>query len=410
MDFGDTPDEAAFRAEAQSFLAAHAALKTPATRRYRSRALEPADILASKAWQAKKAAAGFAGLHWPSQYGGRDGAQMQAIIFAQEEDRYETPPSVFNQGVGMAVPTVMTCGRPDQIERFARPALYGEEIWCQLFSEPAAGSDLAGLRTRARRDGDGWSISGQKIWTSNAHFAQWGMLLARSDPEAPKHKGLTAFILDMSLPGVEVRRIRQMSGTANFCEVFLDDVRVPDSFRLGAEGDGWKVALTMLSNERFVVGQAEGPDVEDILAIARVLELDGRPAIEDPAVREKIAAWWVQAQGLRFTRLRTQTALSRGQTPGPEASIAKLVSATKLQQIACYAIDLLDQAGAVMEPDTAPFDAWFQEALLYAPGKRIAGGADEILRNIIAERVLGLPPEDRADKAIAFSKIPISRR
>jgi len=410
MDFSDTPAEATFRAEARAFLSANAKLKTVEARQYRSRALEPEDIAASKAWQATKAAASFAGFHWPTQYGGRDGAQMQAIIFAQEEDRYDVPPSIFNQSVGMAIPTIMAWGRPDQIQRFARPALHGEELWCQLFSEPGAGSDLAGLRTSAWREGDDWVISGQKTWTSNAHFAQWAMLVARSDADVPKHKGLTFFILDMSLPGIEVRRIRQMSGTSNFCEVFLNEVRTPDSARLGEVGDGWKVALTMLSNERFVVGQAEGPDVEDILAFVTDLELDDRPAIEDAAVREKIAAWWVQAQGLKYTRLRTQTALSRGKTPGPEASIAKLVSATKLQQIASYGVDLLGQAGAVMEGDGAPLNAWFQEALLYAPGKRIAGGADEILRNIIAERVLGLPPDVRADKDLPFSKIPTSRR
>jgi len=410
MDFSDTPEEAAFRAEAQTFLSANAKLKEAEARRYRSRALEPQDIAASKAWQATKAAAGFAGFHWPKAYGGRDGSQMQAIIFAQEEDRYDTPPYIFNQSVGMAIPTILTWGRPEQVERHARPALYGEDIWCQLFSEPAAGSDLAGLRTRARRDDADWVISGQKIWTSNAHFAQWGLLLARSHAEVAKHKGLTCFLLDMSLPGIEVRRIRQMSGTSNFCEVFLNEVRTPDSSRLGPVGEGWKVALTMLSNERFVVGQAEGPDVEDILAFTAGLELDDRPAIEDSAVREKIAAWWVQAQGLKYTRLRTQTALSRGKTPGSEASIAKLVSATKLQQIASYGVDLLGQAGAVMEEDAAPLNAWFQEALLYAPGKRISGGADEILRNIIAERVLGLPPDVRADKDLPFSQIPVSRR
>jgi alkylation response protein AidB-like acyl-CoA dehydrogenase len=228
--------------------------------------------------------------------------------------------------------------------------------------------------------------------------------------DVPKHKGLTFFILDMRTPGVDIRRIQQMSGVSNFCEVFLTDARIPDAFRLGNVGEGWKVALTMLSNERFVVGQAEGPDVEDILHFALGLELEGKPALADASVRERIADWWVQSQGLKYTRLRTQTALSRGRPPGPEASIAKLVSATKLQQIASFGIDLLGQAGAVMDTETAPLNAWFQEALLYAPGKRIAGGTDEILRNIIAERVLGLPPDIRADKDVPFKNIPTSRR
>jgi alkylation response protein AidB-like acyl-CoA dehydrogenase len=409
MDFTDTPEEAAFRAEARSFLEANAKLKGASTA-YRSRALDERDVIESKAWQARKARAGFTGIHWPRQYGGRDGTQMHAIIYAQEEERYEVPSSVFNQGVGMAIPTIMAYGRPDQIERYALPALYGEEIWCQLFSEPAAGSDLAGLRTRAVRDGDQWVINGQKIWTSNAHYSQFGMLMARTDPEVPKHKGLTFFIVDMLSPGIEIRRIRQISGTSNFCEVFFEGVRIPDTQRLGAVNEGWKVALTMLANERFVVGQAEGPDVADILGFVRTIELDGRPAIEDMSVREKIATWYVQAQGLKYTRLRTQTALSRGRAPGPEASIAKLVSATKLQQIASFGIDLLGHCGAVMDPAVAPLNAWFQEALLYSPGKRIAGGTDDILRNIIAERVLGMPGDIRADKDIPFNMIPTSCR
>jgi len=410
MDFSDTPDEAAFRAEARAFLSANAVRKSAQSRTYRSRAFTPEDVALSKAWQATKAAAGFAGFHWPKKYGGRDGTQMQAIIFAQEEENYLVPPGIFNQGVGMALPTIMSCGTPAQANRYARPALFGEEVWCQLFSEPAAGSDLAGLRTRATREGDDWLVNGQKVWTSNAHFSQFAMLIARSNPDVPKHQGLTFFILDMATPGVEVRRIKQISGTSNFCEVFLTDVRIPDSQRLGAIGDGWKVAMTMLANERHTVGQAEGPDFDDIFRLAKQLTLDGQPAVNDSAVREKLATWYCQSQGLKYIRLRMQTALSRGKTPGPEASIAKLVSASKLQDIAAFGVDLLGQAGAVMDPETAPYDAWFQHALLYAPGKRIAGGTDEILRNIIAERVLKMPPELRLDKDIPFNKIPAGLR
>jgi alkylation response protein AidB-like acyl-CoA dehydrogenase len=410
MDFSDTTEEAVFRAEARAFLDANAVLKSEQGRTYGSRAFNAADVALSKAWQGKKAEAGFAGFHWPKKYGGREGTQMQAIIFAQEEDRYLVPPGIFNQGVGMALPTIMSCGTQAQIDRYARPALFGEEVWCQLFSEPAAGSDLAGLRTRVARDGDDWVVNGQKVWTSNAHFSQFAMLVARSNPDVPKHQGLTFFILDMATPGVEVRRIKQISGTSNFCEVFLTDVRIPDSQRLGAAGDGWKVAMTMLANERFTVGQAEGPDFEDIFRLAKLVMLEDEPAVNDSAVREKLAKWYCQAQGLKYTRLRMQTALSRGKTPGPEASIAKLVSASKLQEIAAYGVDLLGQAGAVMDSETAPFDAWFQNALLYAPGKRIAGGTDEILRNIIAERVLKMPADIRADKDMPFNKIPAGPR
>ncbi len=407
MDFGDTPEEATFRAEARAFLDAH---MPPKQGRITSRAMTAADVTASKAWQRIKAEKGFAGILWPKEYGGREGTPMQQIIFGQEEDRYAVPTTVFNQGVGMAMPTLMSFGTAEQLARYPRPALMGDEVWCQLFSEPAAGSDLAGLRTRAVQDGGDWVINGQKIWTSYAHFADFGMMVARTDPELPKHQGMTFFIVDMRTPGIEIRPIRQISGSSNFSEVFFTDVRIPDSQRLGGVGEGWKVALTMLANERFTVGRAEGPDFEDIFALARSVDLDGKRAVDDSAVRERLARWYVQSAGLRYTRLRSQTALSRGKAPGPENSIGKLVSAPKLQEIATFGIDLIGMAGAISDPDIAAMNGWFQQALLYAPSKRIAGGTDEILRNIIAERVLGLPGDVRADKGLPFNQIPTGLR
>ncbi len=409
MDFDDSPEEAAFRKEVRTFLEANTVSKA-ADRTYRKRAMDAEDVARGKAWQAKKADAGFAAITWPVEYGGRGGTMIQHLIYHQEEERFVVPQSLFNQSVGLALPTIMTHGTKAQVARFARPALRGEEIWCQLFSEPAAGSDLGGLRTRAGRDGDNWVINGQKIWTSNAYFADFGMLVARSDADVPKHAGLTFFYIDMRAPGIEIRRIRQISGASNFCEVFFTDVRIPDAQRLGAVGDGWKVAMTMLLNERLVVGQAEGPDFEDILALARHVQLDGAPAAQDVAVRERLADWYIQSEGLKYTKFRTMTALSRGQTPGPEASITKLVSASKLQDIASFGMDLLGMSGAVMDADVAPMNAWFQEALLYAPGKRIAGGTDEVLRNIIAERVLKLPADVRADRDLRFCDIPTSAK
>jgi alkylation response protein AidB-like acyl-CoA dehydrogenase len=405
MDFDDTPEEAAFRAEVRVFLEANTTRKAT-QRSYRKRAFDEADVARAKAWQAKKADAGFAAITWPVEYGGRGGTMMQHLIYHQEEEHFVVPQHIFNQSIGLALPTIMKHGAKAQVERFAKPALRGDEIWCQLFSEPAAGSDLGGLRTRAVREGDEWVINGQKIWTSNAYFADFGMLVTRSNANVAKHAGLTFFWIDMKTPGVEIRRIRQISGASNFCEVFFTDVRIPDSQRIGAEGEGWKVAMTMLMNERLVVGQAEGPDFEDIFALAKLVEFDGAPAVQDSAVRERLADWYIQQQGLRFTKFRAQTALSRGQTPGPEASITKLVSATKLQDIASYGVDLMGMAGAVMDSRIAPMNAWFQEALLYAPSKRIAGGTDEVLRNIIAERVLKLPADPRADKDIPFRDIP----
>lgn len=410
MDFSDTAEEAAFRAEAQGFLDAHVKKKSAGNRNYRSREMSPEDVAASKAWQAKKAAAGFAGILWPKEYGGRAGTPMQHIIFQQEEEKYVVPPSVFNVGVGMVMPTIMSFGTPDQLARYPKPGLHGEEVWCQLFSEPSAGSDLAGVRTRAVRDGDDWIINGHKIWNSNAHFADFGVLVARHDPTLPKHKGLTFFIVDMKSPGLDIHRIKQISGTSNFCEVFMTDVRIPDANRLGPVGAGWKVAMTLLANERFTVGMSEGPDFEDMFELVKSVELDGKPAIEDSAVREKLVDWYVKEQGLKFTRFRSLTALSRGKSPGPENSIGKLVSAPKLQDMASYGIDLMGQTGAVMDPELAPMNAWFQEALLYSPSKRIAGGTDEIMRNIVAERVLGMPGDVRVDKDIPFNQIPTSRR
>jgi alkylation response protein AidB-like acyl-CoA dehydrogenase len=411
MDFDDTPQEAEFRAAVRDFLDRHAERKSAATRARRERyPRDEAALRRAREWQLLKAEAGFAGITWPKEWGGRGGTPIEQVIYDQEEARYLVPRGVYEIGLGMCIPTLMAYGTPEQLERYVRPALRGEEIWCQLFSEPAAGSDLAGLRTRAERDGEDWVINGQKIWTSGAHFAEFGIIVTRTDPAAPKHLGLTFFFLDMRSPGIEVRRIKQISGTSNFNEVFFTDVRVPDAQRLGGVGAGWKVSLTTLMNERLAVGDAPGPDFEDVFALARALELEDGPAIRSPAVRERLADWYVKAQGLRLTKFRTMTALSRGATPGPEASIAKAIGASKLQEIASYGLDLLGMAGAVMDPELAPMEAWFQEALLYAPGMRIAGGTDEILRNIIAERVLGLPGDVRVDKDVPFNRLPTGKR
>jgi alkylation response protein AidB-like acyl-CoA dehydrogenase len=414
MDFNDTPDEAAFRGEVRRFLDAEAPSKRASAPVPSRRLLGDPDwreaVKRAKQWQAKKADAGFAAITWPKQWGGREGSPIEQIIYNQEEAHYIVPKGAFEIGLGMCIPTLMAYGTPAQLERYVRPAVRGQEIWCQLFSEPAAGSDLAGLRTRAERDGEDWIINGQKIWTSGAHFADLGILITRTDPHVPKHRGLTMFFIDMHAPGIEVRRIKQISGTSNFNEVFFTDMRVPDHQRLGEVGAGWKVALTTLMNERLAVGDAPGPDFDDIFALARTLPIDGTPAIRDSAVRDKLADWYVKTQGLAYTKFRTMTALSRGQVPGPEASVTKLVSATKLQEIAAYAIDLIGLSGAVMDPQFAPMEALFQEALLYAPALRIAGGSDEILRNIIAERVLGLPGDVRVDKDAPFTAVRSGRR
>ncbi len=404
MDFSDTPEEATFRAEVVRFLEANA---TRLNGRAGEGPVDDTHVAGARAWQAKRAGAGFAGITWPKRFGGRGGTPMQHVIYAQEEARYDVPQHVFEIGLGMCIPTLMAYARPEVSERYVGPALRGEEIWCQLFSEPSAGSDVAGLRMRAERDGDDWLINGQKIWTSGAHFSDFGLLLTRSDAGAPKHRGLTMFFLDMRSPGVEVRRIRQISGTSNFNEVFFTDVRIPDAQRLGAAGEGWKVALTTLMHERLAIGSLPGPDFTELFELARGLKMDGLPATQDANVRDKLADWYVQSKGLEYTKMRTLTALSRGQMPGPESSIYKAVSAVKIQEIAMFALDLMDSAGMVSDPETAPMRAMFQDALLYSPAGRIAGGTDEILKNIIAERVLGLPGDIRVDRDAAFSDLPV---
>jgi len=408
MDFNDTPEEAAYRAQVRAWLDANA------PRKHVGSDPEGGDSMAaSKAWQAKKAAAGYACITWPKEWGGQGGNPLQNVIFGQEEAKHPIPPNPFQIGLGMCVPTLMNFADQATKDRFAGPAIRGEEIWCQLFSEPAGGSDVAAARTKAvpAPDGSGdWLISGQKVWTTGAQFSNYGIVIVRTNPDVPKHKGLTMFWVDMSDPGIEVRPIHQMSGGSGFNEVFFTDVRVKDSQRLGAVGEGWKVSLVTLMNERLAVGGATGPGWAQFLETARNTPgLDGQSALKDGALREKLADWYVQAEGLKHTRNRTMTALSRGQTPGPESSIGKIISAVQMQDLGNGAVEMLDQYGIINDPDLAPLHAGFHGSLMFGPGLRIAGGTDEILKNIIAERVLGLPGDIRVDKDVPFKDMPTGR-
>ena len=406
MDFNDTAEEAAYRQQVRAWLQANRprANANAATDR-------GADIPASKAWQAKKAAAGYAGITWPKEWGGQAGNPMQNVIFAAEEAKLGIRAgAIFSIGLGMCIPTLMTFAGTATKQRFGGPALRGEEIWCQLFSEPSGGSDVAAARTRAVRDGDDWVINGQKVWTTGAQFSDFGIVVCRTNPDVPKHKGLTLFWIDMKDPGIEVRPIHQMAGGSEFNEVFFTDVRVKDSQRLGAVDDGWRVSLVTLMNERLAVGGASGANWSQFLETARQTPgLDGGSALQDQAVREKLADWYVQAEGLKHTRNRTMTALSRGQTPGPESSIGKIINANQMQDIANSAIEAQDHFGIITDSKLAPMEAAFQQAFMWAPGLRIAGGTDEILKNIIAERVLGLPQDVRVDKDVAFKDLPTGR-
>ena len=292
MDFTDTREEAAFRAEARAFLAANAEPKSGTFETWQSR-FGDAGLQHAKEFQRKKAEAGFAALSWPVDWGGRGLSPIYQVIYAQEETRYLVPRGYFEIGLGMCIPTLFTYGTEADKRRYAPKALRGDEVWCQLFSEPGAGSDLAGLRTRAVRDGDDWVINGQKIWTSGAHWADMAILVTRSDPKVAKHKGLTFFFLSMKSPGIETRRIKQISGQSHFNEVYFTDLRIPDAQRLGGVGQGWGVAITTLMNERLTSGDYRGPDFDEIFSLARTVRLEDGLAIKNSAVRERLAEFYV---------------------------------------------------------------------------------------------------------------------
>ena len=402
MDFNDTPEEAAFRVKAREWLEANAPRQRASGRG------DAEHMAAAKAWQAKKAAAGYAQITWPKEWGG-GGTPIQSVIFSEEEAKFDVGAGYFQIGLGMCVPTVMAFAGDETKQRFVGPAVRGEEIWCQLFSEPGGGSDVAAASTRAIRDGDEWVINGQKVWTSGAHYCDYGIVITRTNVDVPKHKGMTMFWLDMKSPGIEVRPIHQMSGGSNFNEVYFTDVRVKDSQRLGAVDEGWGVSLVTLMNERLAVGGGTGLDYATIMKLASSLRTDKGTPLQDAAFREKLADWYVQSEGLKYTRFRTMTALSRGQTPGPESSIGKIIAANQLQDLSNSAVELEDQFGIIDDPTLAPLSAAFQGGLLSSPGLRIAGGTDEILKNIIAERVLGLPGDIRVDKNVAFKDMPRGR-
>ena len=409
MDFEDTPEEVAFRKRCRAWLEANAKPLDPSAPAAAALAEreDPELVATSKAWQAKKFDQGWAVLTWPKEYGGQGLGRMESIIWGQEEAKFDIPPNLYVIGHGMLGPTIMAHGTDEQKKRYVREMARGEEIWCQLFSEPAAGSDLAGLRTSAVRDGDDWVINGQKIWSTGAQWSDWGMIVTRTDPNLPKHEGLTYFIIDMRSPGVEVRPIKQISGGSGFNEVFFSDVRVPDTNRLGAVGEGWRVALTTLMNERVAIGAGSGSGaIRKLFDVARAARRNGRPAIEDAGVRQKLADFYITAKGLQYTGYRTLSALLRGATPGPEGSIGKAIGAPMTQQMAAFAMELQGPTGALLEESVVPEGGFWQELYLGTPGMRIAGGTDEILRNIIAERVLGLPSEVRVDKGRAFRDIP----
>jgi alkylation response protein AidB-like acyl-CoA dehydrogenase len=401
MDFKDTPDEAAFRAEVRAWLAENA-------KEYREPPPHPWPevelVSRSREWLHRKAKAGFATITWPKEIGGRGGTAIQEVIFRQEEAKYTVPHGAFiTIGVGMTCPTIRKHGTAEQYQRFAPKTLTGEYIWCQLFSEPGAGSDLAGITTRAVRQGDNWVVNGQKVWNSWAHHAEWGILLARTDPSVPKHKGLTLFLVDMRTPGIEARPINQISGRTDFNQTFLENVVIPDSCRVGEVGEGWACALTVLMNER--IGAVRDGLVVSLIARARDNPRGAGRVLDSADVRTRLARLYADEQGVKYFGFRLLTSLSRGEPPPPSVSLIKLVQANHMQQANGYAMDLDDFGGLFEGPDRPHQDLTFFE-YTFAAGLRIAGGADEVLRNQLAERVLGMPQEERVDKNVPFDKIP----
>ncbi len=333
------------------------------------------------------------------------------MIWQQEEGPFGQLSRMFIIGHGMCGPTMMAFAREEHKRTYLPPLASGEKVWCQLFSEPAGGSDVAGLRTRAEKDGDDWVINGQKIWTSGAHYSDYGILLTRTDPTVPKHKGLTMFFLDMKSPGVEVGRSSRRAGPPTSTRSISPMSAFPTRQRLGEVSDGWNVSLTTLMNERSVDRRwRRRPASRSCSIICTSLMLDDGPAIENRAVRSKLANWAVKASGLKYTSMRAISRAVARRAAGAENSIGKLVAGSMIQDVATYALDLQGAAGALSGPKMPRLAGKFQAMLLRAPGTRVEGGTDEIMRNIIAERVLGLPGDIRVDKDVPFNKIPTKGR
>jgi alkylation response protein AidB-like acyl-CoA dehydrogenase len=402
MDFDDSPDEAAYRARVRELLEEHAGevlhldigQEAVDARRQEPELRRTQRVLAD---------AGLVGVTWPREYGGQGGTLVQQAIVGQELARARVPALINHIGIGMCGPTVIAHGSQEQRDRYLARLLRADDVWCQLFSEPASGSDLAALRTTAVRDGEDWVVNGQKVWTTLAHVADHGILLTRTDPDRPKHAGLTMFVVDMHAPGVTVRPLRQMGGQADFNEVFFDDVRIPDAERLGEPGEGWRVALTTLMNERVAIGGAGGDIGVPVEAFARHAR-ERLPALapdRQVLARQAVGRAVVAALAARYTGYRRLTVIGQGGLPGPEASAGKLAATEAARLVADAGVRLLGD-DAVLAGAADGDDRW-QRTQAWLPGIAIAGGTDQVLRNILGERVLGLPPEPRSDKSAPFS-------
>ncbi len=393
MDFRDTPEEAAFRKEIREWLERNVPEDWD---RSQLTLIPPEDRLEMlRTWQGKLHEGGWAGITWPKEYGGRGASLIETAIFNQEMARSKAPPPINVIGLGMAGPTIIAHGTHEQKERHLEKILSAEEIWCQGFSEPGAGSDLGGLRSTAILDGDSWIINGQKVWTSLAHVSDWSIFLARTDTTAPKHKGITYLLVDMHTPGIEVRPLKQITGSADFNEMFFTDVRVPRENVLGEINDGWRVAMTTLLHERGTLGFALSVGarvaLDELITLAKETKRNGKRAYDDPLVRQRIAALHVDVESLKLNNYRALTSVMKTGIPGPEGSLGKLIWSESMQRLGDLAVDILGPAGMLERWTDNPRVQTWQYIHLRSRGHTIEAGTSEILRNIVAERVLGLP-------------------
>jgi alkylation response protein AidB-like acyl-CoA dehydrogenase len=378
VDLRDKPEEAAFRAELRAWLAAH----LPEDRRGGRGGAQRFDDSFGREWSRKLHEAGYAGLTWPTEYGGAGAPYSFQAIFYEEMARAQAPGHIGVIGLGMAGPTIMAHGSEEQKQAHLAKILSAEEIWCQGFSEPDAGSDLAAARTRAERRGDVYVVNGQKVWSSFAHIADFCILVTQSDPDGVRYQNLTYLIVDMHSPGVEVRPLRQITGEAEFNEIFFNDVEVPVTNRLGDEGDGWNVAMTTLLHERGTLGFALTASLE--VGVNRLLDVARERMNGDSSLRERVANEWIELQALRYTNYRALSTLQRTGSPGPEGSAIKLRWSEQNQRMTKLGRELLGAEGILD-------DGWWHHQQLRSRGNTIEAGTSEVLRNIVAERVLGLP-------------------
>ena len=388
MDFDDTPEEAAFRAEARVWLEAHARYRDPdAIYRLPAARADRGHVEECRAWQRTLYEGGWAGIAWPKEYGGRGASPIESLIFAQEQARFDVATGVFSVAIAMVGPTLIAHGSDVQKERYLERMLRGDNVWCQLFSEPGAGSDLAGLSTRAVQDGDEWVVNGQKVWTTGAQHSDVAILLARTDPDVPKHEGITYFLLDMHTPGIDVRPLTQINGVAHFNEVFLDDVRVPAGAVVGDVNRGWTVARTTLTSERALIGGGFSTGFAPIQRLAERMGASG-----DPVARQGLAAAFTRLEIQRYLGLRLQTALSHGEHVGPEATVMKLAMSHHVSATADLLLAMQGPSGMLFADDAVDEGIW-QQVFLTQWGIKIGGGTDQVQRNVIGERALGLPRE-----------------